>query len=954
LSNTPNGSYLLPFVYNNQQSYVCEFSAGGMQFYSEGAFIQNFTTAATITHVTASNHLMNVTAANTFSAGQVVTITGVVYIGTFNPNGTWTVATASLTGFTVDFLGQVQSFAYVSGGQATVPYNLTNPYAFADLPSLRWAQSADVLSVVVSTQPMYQLTRVTANEFTFTAPQLLFGPFQDINTDGTTTVYASNTQGTVTLTASAPIFKPTHVGALFYLEEQFLNSIAPWEAQKILTYPTASSPVGMYIRSDNKIYQCVYAPVSTDHTATGTFQPVHTQGTIPDGDGQPVPNFVNVCGVSWQFVSTNAGAALITGYTDSQHVTAVVQSYKGIYSNFPPTVVGGPQIAVGPFTYSGNGTNKLFTGLTAITTSDPNQFYVTVGGVFQDPSSYIINLTGTAITFYTAPPTGTNNVVIRQVTGSLTNIYNNQSSAAPQYMTGLCLSTYWAFGSISPIQGYASDICYYNDRLVLSGTAQQPQTLFTSQVSDYLNFNVSDPQVDSDAITETINSRQQNPINNLLPMNNLLLGTASASWRVTDSSGIGAITPSDISLIPQEFYGMQNVPAVQTGTTIIYVQWGGRKLRDIIYQFYNDKFLGKELTVFARQMFPVGTTCQRVAFAPEPYGLIYCVRSDGVMCVCSYLPEQEVVAWTRYTTQGNFEDVCVVPENGTFSVYCIVGRTINGTYQRYIERFAVREYQYISDAFFVDSGLTYDGRNTTNTTATVTGGTTWLAQDVGTLTMSNAFTGFQPTDVGNAIWFTNDGTLVCRLQITQILNGDQAQVTFLDPVPVAYQSVALTAWTFAKVYFTGLANIAGQLASIFADGSVLAQQVVSAGGSITLTNPGGVVHAGLPYVSQLQSLNFNVQNQKPIRNHTKQTPTLSVVVDQSYPFYAGPDFEHLVPSVQRQYELYNQPVSAYTGVIHVPLQTEPDDDATVCIQMSDPAPLRVLGWVATVDVGEAG
>src|SRR5579884_3665932 len=67
-SNTPNGSYLLPFIYNNQQSYVSEFSAGSIRLYSNGAFI---------------------------------------------------------------------------------PGSLSNPYALSDLPNLRWAQSADVLNVVV-------------------------------------------------------------------------------------------------------------------------------------------------------------------------------------------------------------------------------------------------------------------------------------------------------------------------------------------------------------------------------------------------------------------------------------------------------------------------------------------------------------------------------------------------------------------------------------------------------------------------------------------------------------------------------------------------------------------------------------------------------------------------------------------------------------------------------------
>lgn len=973
LSNSPNGSYLLPFIYNNEQSYVTEFSAGNTAFYSDGAFVQNLATAATITNAVISGapgaFAVTFTATNTFSAGQLVTISGVALVpGIFsvNVNQSWLVQSATGSQFVVALpnTGPI-SLTYVSGGTATVALTISNPYIFADLPNLRWAQSADVLNVVVSSQPLYQLTRLTVSSFTLTSPTLLFGPFQDTNTDGTTTVYASATQGNVTLTASKGIFLPAHVGALFSLQEQFLNSIQPWEAQKELT-KTGQSPTGSYCRSDGKIYLCVgyNNPGGDSVICTGTFQPVHTSGTQQDGNGSGVPD-LGACGVFWQFISTDTGIAQITQYLSPTQVKAVVQSNKGIYSNFPPTVVGGPQSIVGPFTFNGNGTTVTFSPLTSITTDDPNQFYVTVGGIFQDPSTYSVNESGTlippfptplfSITFLTPPPTGTGNVVIEQVTGILNNVYG-QTPAVP--MQGLCLSTYWAFGSISAVQGYASEVCYYNDRLVLSGTTLQPQTFFASKVSDYLDFGVSDPQVDSDSITETINARQQNPINNLLPMNNLLLGTASASWRATDSSGIGAITPSNIALIPQEFYGMQDVPVVQTGTTIIYVQWGGRKIRDILYQFYNDKFFGKELTVYARQVFPVGTQCTRAAFAPEPYGLIYCVRSDGVLCVCAYLPEQEVIAWSRWITAGNFEDVCVVPENNSYSVYVIVGRTINGTYRRYIERFAPREFADIDDAFFVDSGLTYDGRNTSSTTMTLTGGTTWLAQDTGVLTASSlaGWAGFNAGDgsFSNAIWLTDSlGNLLCRLQIVTVSTQTSATVLFLDPVPLASQGVATPNWSFARTTFSGLTNLIGQTVSVFADGGVGPQQVVSALGSITLLNAGAVVHAGLPYTSQLQSLNLNLQGQESIRNRMKTIPRVSVVVDESLPFMMGPDFDHLVPVVQREFEDYTQPVQPYTGVLAVQLETQPADDSYICVQMSDPAPVRILGWLADVDVGEA-
>lgn len=878
--SAPLGSYLVPFVYNNTQSYLVEVSSsplapnpGTMNVYNNGNLIES----------------------------------------------------------------------------------LGAPYNPGDLVNIRWAQSADVLNLAVATTPPYQLTRQTLTNFTLASPQLLNGPFQDINIDGTTTVYASGTQGVVTLTASAPIFKIGHVGSLFTIQEQFLASIQPWEANKLLVSDSSGvSPVGLYTRSDGKIYQCVNALVSGANTATGVFQPVHTSGTQEDGNGLTIPNLAAVVGVSWQFVSTNAGVCLITGYIDAYHVTGVVQSDKGVYSNFPPTVVGGAQSVKGPFTFSGNGTTKTFTGLTAITTGDPNQFYVLVGGVFADPTTYSVSLANTSITFNTAPPTGTSNIVINQVTGTLINDRVGGST----FMPGLCLSTYWAFGSFSTVQGWPATVVYFNDRLVFGGTQLQPQTAFTSIVSNYIDFGVSNPTVDSDGIVFTMNARRENPIVDLIPLNDLLVGTASTIWRVTHSASVGAITPSDISLLPQNFYGEQAVPSVQTGDTVIYAQWGGRKIRDLVYQFQYDKYVGTELTVFARQIFPYGTAVTRMAYAPEPYGLLFCVRSDGVLCVCAYLPEQQVTAWSRYTTAGFFEDVCVLPENGSFSVYVIVRRVINGQTVRYIERFKPREYVTTQDAFFVDSGLTYDGRNTLPITMTLTGGTTWLANDTGNLTASAGFGGvFAPTDVtnNNAIWLNDvNGNRLCRLQIMAYVNPTYVNVKFLDPVPVSVQGVADSNWTFARTNFTGLTNLPNTPVVIYADGATMPNQTVSLAGTVTLPNAGGVVHIGLPYTCQLQSMQFNIQGQPTIRNHTKEVDTVSVVVDQSAPFYVGPDFEHLVQVEMREFESYGQPITLHTGVVHANIPATVEDDYTVCVQLQDPVPLTILSWIASVTVGEPG
>jgi hypothetical protein len=73
------------------------------------------------------------------------------------------------------------------------------------------------------------------------------------------------------------------------------------------------------------------------------------------------------------------------------------------------------------------------------------------------------------------------------------------------------------------------------------------------------------------------------------------------------------------------------------------------------------------------------------------------------------VPEQQVYAWHQHSTDGLFESAAVVSEGLEDVLYVVIRRTVNGRSVRYIERLRSRLFVDQADAFFVDSGLTYDG-----------------------------------------------------------------------------------------------------------------------------------------------------------------------------------------------------------------------------------------------------
>lgn len=827
---------------------------------------------------------------------------------------------------------------------------LNSPYALNELQQLRYTQSTDTLTIFHNNHIPYELKRTGPTTFTFTAAVYVNGPFLTQNADGTTFVYASAITGTVTLTSSAAIFNANHVGALFQLSSQDLSTIPPWEPGKVNPgFPGIAGPPGVQgclRRSNNKNYKRVadYAGVNCQ---TGSWAPSHTQGTVADGDGDIQPGGSATAGIYWQYQDSGFGIVLITAYISPTQVTGIVQpNYIGGPSLLPLSVVGGLSIAFGPFTFSGDGVTKQFTPMAGTTSTDPNKFYVTIGGVYVSPSLYTV--TGTApgtITFVTAPPVGVNNIVINQI------VALNQTS-------------YWAFGAFSADQGYPAAGTYYPDRLVMGGTIKQPVGLFATKTSQYHDFGVSNPVVNSDGFTNFLNARQQNAINDMLPLQDLIVSTSGVMWKLWPGATGTALGPLAIAAVPQGFIGQQQgCRAVLYADSMIYPSYGGRRLRELMYQFQFDKYMGSELTAYSRHLFPIGTTMIELAYANEPWTQLFALRSDGQLMICTYVREQQMIAWSRWDTAGTFEGVTVIPENNSYAVYVIVGRTINGAYTRYIERMNQRETATILDARFMDASLTYDGRNTSSTTMRLTGGTNWLAGDVGTLTASSAsgWANFQPTDPANnnVIQFVDStGILRARVQITGYTSATVATAKFMDPIPTDLQASNILLWTFAKTHFAGATHLKNTTVACLADGDAIAgvdgvpNVVVDSSGNFTLPNAAGVVTIGLQYLSDFETLQLNVQGQETVRERAKDIPAIYLDVTGTRGLMSGTTFDNVVPIQERAFEDYLQSTDLQEGIITTRMFSDFDSETHVCVRQPYPLPTTIRMVIPTIEVGE--
>ena len=253
---------------------------------------------------------------------------------------------------------------------------------------------------------------------------------------------------------------------------------------------------------------------------------------------------------------------------------------------------------------------------------------------------------------------------------------------------------------------------YFQQRQVYANTNNEPQAVYTTQTNNFNSLRTSTPARADDAITFTIVGREVNEIRHILSLDSMILLTSGGEWRVTEGQD-RVLTPDTIGVRIQSYNGADYVPPVVINSTALYLQEKGSRIRDLAYSFNNDSYTGNDLSIMSEHLFE-GFEIQEMAYADEPYGILWCVRNDGVLLGLTYQREHQVWAWHKHTTDGAFESVEVITEDDRDAVYIIVRRTIEGQTRRFVERIEPRIVSSPEDAFYVDSGLSYDGTPITN------------------------------------------------------------------------------------------------------------------------------------------------------------------------------------------------------------------------------------------------
>lgn len=250
-------------------------------------------------------------------------------------------------------------------------------------------------------------------------------------------------------------------------------------------------------------------------------------------------------------------------------------------------------------------------------------------------------------------------------------------------------------------------VAFHQQRMWLGGTKNEPTTIYASRTSDFESFRKSRPLQDDDPLEYQMATGSIDDVMWLKSFGNLFVGTSGGEF--TASSSGAALTPEDVQINLQSSWGSRGVVPLLVGNAILHVRRNGSRVMELAYNWENDSYLGNDLTLLAPHMVedsPIRQWC----FVQSPEPRIWAVREDGVLICCTYIREQNIYAWSRHVTEGEFVSIVSLCGDNKDEIVMLVKRDVEGKTHYLLERFAPRfdDNTAIEDAFFVDCGVILD------------------------------------------------------------------------------------------------------------------------------------------------------------------------------------------------------------------------------------------------------
>lgn len=239
----------------------------------------------------------------------------------------------------------------------------------------------------------------------------------------------------------------------------------------------------------------------------------------------------------------------------------------------------------------------------------------------------------------------------------------------------------WGEGAWSDKEGWPTAVGIWEGRIWWSGNGRN-----YGSVSDvFANF---DPEYEGDAgpINRRVGEGAVNRVNWLLPLQRLIAGTDGAEHSVRSNSFDEPVTPSNYNSKAPTTKGSGQSPAASADGRGYFINRTGSKIYELEYEASKYDFAALDTTLLVPEIGDGGFV--RLAVQQVPDMRVHCIRTDGTAAVLVRDAAEDVLCWVDVETDGQIEDVIVLPGGDCDRVFYRVKRTINGVAVRYNEELA--------------------------------------------------------------------------------------------------------------------------------------------------------------------------------------------------------------------------------------------------------------------------
>lgn len=907
----------IPFQFNINQGYILEFGNMYMRIISDGAYVVEQDNAITAISKASPGVFTYTNTHYSLSNGDWIFVSDVG--GMTNFNGlVWIVAGLSGSNFHVtDLFGNAIDTTtfntYTSGGTLERIYTVVSPYAVADLPYLKYTQSADTMSLTCVNQATgtdyapYDLVRNSATSWAFTA--VTFASSIAAPTGVSATPQASTTVDTYYSYVVTAINEAKEESVASSIVTAHNNDIALFQGSNVIAWSAVTDAVNYNVYKATPVYN-VTTPSGVSFGLIGTSSGLNFVDTnlIADFTITP-PQATNPFPSTGDYPSVVAYYQQRRVYANTKNnPDSYYMSRPGAYLNmdvsFP--VIDSDAITGTPWAQQINGIQFLVPMTNGLVTLTGTGAWLVNGGSNSAITSSDQTATAQAYNgcnFHVQPLVANYNILYVQAKGSIVrdlsyNFFSNIFTGEDRTILSSHLFNYyqiqqWCWAE----EPFKVAWAVRNDGIMLSLTYVKEQDVYAWARHDtnglFVNVcSVTEPPVDAVyTIVKRYITGQNKWVYYQERMDNRNWENVEDSFCVDAGLQYSGITPN-ATLTPAAANGTANISAVN-------IISGG------------------------------GGYVSPTAIADDPTG-------EGSGATFSVTVSGGIITAITPLTQGqNYQ----------------AGTTINITDS--VGTGAIAQPIITNVINFVASSGVFSAGN---------------VGDVIRIGNANATTptdfSISPNGGGKAIITEYVSSTVVKANVTEPITNILYDNSDSMPAPVAPNL-----WTLSTpiTSVSGLNHLEGMEVAILADGSVVPNQTVT-DGSITLDFPASLITVGLPYTCQMQTLYLDPQGQ-PTTTQGKRKNIQAVVVrmqasrgmkvgtnqpDQStQPNNASPAWSGLQEVKQRNASIAaGSAIPLYTGDYKIQVPGDWARTGQVAIEQSYPLPCNILATIPDWSMGD--